>query len=84
MADLSLEEEKAYLVQKTGCTEDEAWNYLIAEEEFFEEKEAAGADMDNISEEELFSCIESKSGLERTKSEKLMQAELEFFEKNGI
>lgn len=84
MAETGLEEEKAFLIQKTHCTEDEAWNFLISEETFFEEKEEAGADLAAITEEELFAFISERSGMEPKQAEKLYNAELEFFEQNGF
>ncbi len=82
--DFDLEEEKAFLMEKTRCTEDAAWNYLIAEEDFFEEKEASGADLSAIDEKELWGFISERSGLENDLAQKLYLAELEFFEKKGI
>ena len=84
MSELDLEEEKAFRMEKTRCTEDEAWNFLIAEEGFFEEKESAGEDLAAIDDEELFGSIAERSGMERALVEKLSRAELLFFEKNGF
>ncbi|MBS7370267.1 MAG: hypothetical protein KIG62_09060 [Oscillospiraceae bacterium] len=84
MAELDLELEKSFLVEKTRCSEDAAWNFLIAEEEFFEKKEAEGADLGAVDEEELYSYISEKSGISAELAAKLGEAELLFFSKNGI
>lgn len=84
MAETGLEEEKAFLIERTKCSEDEAWNFLIAEESFFEEREAAGADLTETEDGELIDSISENSGMERALVEKLFFAELEFFEKHGF
>lgn len=84
MAELDLELEKTYLVQKTHCTEDAAWNFIIAEEEFFEEKESAGVSPADIDDEELFAYISERSGVEISLVKKLSEYELQFFQENDI
>ena len=77
--EINPEEEAAFLCAKTGCTADEAWNYIIVGDRFFDENPEGGA-----SDEMLVQFICEASGMSERLAQRLIDAEAEFFSSNGM
>lgn len=77
--EINPEEEEVFLRAKTGCTADEAWNYMIAGDSFFDENPG-----DDTSEENLVQFICEASGMSEQLARRLMDAETEFFVSKGM
>lgn len=73
--DFDTEEEVLFLRKKTGCTEDEAWNYVIASNRFFDEETDCE---DDASGEKLIRFVCKASSMSKRLAQQLMDAETEF------
>lgn len=79
--EINPEEEAAFLSKRTGCTADEAWNYIIAGDRFFDEAPDCG---EEVLGEKLAAYICEASGMGDRLVQKLMDAEAEFFGSKGM
>lgn len=78
--EIDLQDEAAYLVKKTGCTEDETWNYIIASNDFFDENSDESGDLY----QRLCEYICAQSGMDEEKVRRLIDAETEYCVSKGI
>lgn len=78
--EIDLQDEAAFLAKKTDSSEDEAWNYIIASNDFFDQDNDESSDLY----QKLCDYICAQSGMDEVKVRRLIDAETEYCVSKGI
>lgn len=78
--EIDLQAEAAFLSKKTGCSEDEAWNYIVASNDFFDKNTNENGDLFTG----LCEYIHEQSGMSEEKVRTLIDAETEYCISEGL
>jgi len=96
MIELNIDEEIDYLVEKTGCTSEQGYLYIEAEDEFLYSNglidyegndkllEGPYEGAPTIDNDEMINFISVSTGIDRDLVEKMSYAEIDYFERLGL
>ena len=96
MIKINIEEEIDYLVEKTGCTSEQGYLYLEAEDKFLDSKgliDYEGNDelpqgphegAPSVDNDEMVNFISVSTGIDRDLVEKMSYTEIDYFESIGL